>query len=63
MNVVIPFDNAGLAEHVKKRGDAARSESSTSTSNVKGSTGYDKLNNVIVKCMLDLTAHFATEVL
>ena len=58
MNVVVPFDNAGLAKHVKKREDAARPGSSTSTSSSKGSTGYDKLINVIVKCMLDLTAHF-----
>lgn len=73
MNCVIPFDNFGLENHVKLEEkanfDTANKYSRTSYNsqghpilpkieqNKVKMSGYDKINNVIAKCILDLTAH------
>lgn len=67
MHCVLPFDNLGLEDHIKLefKNEILMKKSSQRLGSVDQTTknlstnkqGYDKMNSIIAKCILDITAH------
>jgi tubulin epsilon len=59
-NVITPFDNHGLEQKIIREDKAKSRDSRTSLASQKPpskQSAFDKINNQIAKCMIDLTAH------